>query len=490
MKKLLFLNFAALCILIASCSKDSGFMPGSDPGLAYGKGNHINCPVVIYKPAADGDDTDEFLAIINGALPGTVIKLEEGVYHLGYMEVTDFHGSIVGAGVDRTIIYPVTPLTYEVQFSENIVPCWMRFTSGDFCISQMTFNTDVIGPIHDYSVESILGEDLFSIFVLADYNDKHRFDEPYQKVTFKNVNLIGGTDDGINGYLTNNNTLIGIWCGSDFWWPIGSLDYPLTRGEFTITDCYFHNFLDAVEGFGLGEYGMMKISRCRLDYCLWPLYFTANHGSKIYISDNTFSRSLDSDVIIEDIDFGVLTNTYINPQKRSQFTLTGNIFNVKSPVSSVIMWDTYVATSPEKVPPMIISLKGNIFNLTEGSTGVSAINSQDAVIQNNKFRGSCNTGILIDGISTDRYGKPLPLEVNANNVLVLGNNFTGLNATNADIVLGDNSSNCTVVGNGKESVIDDGTNNKIVGMKKKPGSHHIGPSIRDNFRMWHGMRNH
>ena len=79
----------------------------------------------------------------------------------------------------------------------------------------------------------------------------------------------------------------------------------------------------------------------------------------------------------------------------------------------------------------------------------------------------------------------LPLEVNANNVLVLGNNFTGLNATDADIVLGDNSSNCTVVGNGKESIINTGTNNKIVGMKKKPGGAHIGPTIRDNFHMWH-----
>jgi len=77
----------------------------------------------------------------------------------------------------------------------------------------------------------------------------------------------------------------------------------------------------------------------------------------------------------------------------------------------------------------------------------------------------------------------------AKNVLILGNNFTGLNAM-TDIVLGDNSSNCTVVGSGKESVINTGTNNKIVGMKMKYGGNHIGPAIRDNFRMWHGMRHH
>ena len=489
MKKLISLMCGAVCILIASCSKDSGFGPGSDPAFALSKGHPVFGPVINYSPAADGDDTDELLAILNTVEPGTVIKLVEGEYHVGYMEITDFIGSIVGAGVDKTIIYPLTPLIYEVQFSENIVPCWLRFTSGDIFISQMTFNTDAIGPIHDYSDESTMGEDLFSIFVLADYNEKHRFDEPYQKVTFKKVNLIGGTDEGINGNMTNNNTIIGIWCGSDFWWPIDGLDYPLTRGEYTITDCYFYNFLDAAEGFGLSEYASMKVSNSRFDNCLWPLYFTANHGSRIYISNNTFSKSTDSDVIIEDLDWGILSNTYINPDVRSHYTLTGNVFNVESPAASLILWDNYAATSPEEVPPMKITIKGNTFNLVDGSSGIWAINSQDANILNNRFKGSCVNGIMIDGIQTDRYGTPLPLEAKAKNVLVLGNNFAGLNAV-TDIVLGENSMNCTVVGNGKESVIDNGTNNKIAGMKKKPGGHHIGPTIRDNFRKWHGMRHH
>ena len=146
------------------------------------------------------------------------------------MEIVDFIGSIAGAGVDKTIVYPTTPLIYEIQFTENIVPCWLRLTGGDVCISQMTFNTNVDGPIHDYSEEPFLGEDLFSIFVCADYNDTYRPVSPYQKCAFKNVNFIGGKDGASNGYLTENNTIIGIWIGSDFWWPVEGLDYPLTKG--------------------------------------------------------------------------------------------------------------------------------------------------------------------------------------------------------------------------------------------------------------------
>lgn len=487
MKKLLFLCFTALCMLIASCSKDSGFMPGSDPALEYIKGYPAKGPVVVVPPTG-ADDTDELSQAINNADPGSVIKLLEGVYHLNYMEIIEFKGCIIGAGPGKTIIYPLTPLNYEMQFSENLVPCWLRFTGGSFIISDMTISTDVEGPIHDYSDETSMGEDLFAIMVLADYNDNHRPGEPFQKALIKNLNVIGGRDLGINGYMTDQNTILGIWCGSDFWWPVEGVDYPLTNGEFTITNCYFDNFLDGAEGFGLSEYAFMKVSNSGFDNCLWPLYFTANHGPRIDISNNTFSRSTDSDVIIEDLDWGILSNTYINPDVRSHYTLTGNVFNVESPAASLILWDNYLATSPEEVPPMKITVKGNTFNLVDGSSGIWAINSQDANILNNRFKGSCLNGIMIEGIQTDRYGNPLPLEAKAKNVLVLGNNFTGLNAI-TNIVLGEQSINCTIVGSGKESIIDDGTNNKIAGMIKKPDGH-IGPTIRDNLRMWRGIRHH
>ena len=135
---------------------------------------------------------------------------------------------------------------------------------------------------------------------------------------------------------------------------------------------------------------------------------------------------------------------------------------------------------------MLITIKGNQFNLSGSGSAVTAFNSQDAVIRNNRFLGTCGMGILIDGATKDLYGYDIPPGVYARNVLVLGNNFSGLKASTAAVVLGEKSMNCTVVGIGKEKVIDNGVNNKVTGMKKVPGGHHFGPTIRDNLRMWQG----
>jgi hypothetical protein len=100
--------------------------------------------------------------------------------------------------------------------------------------------------------------------------------------------------------------------------------------------------------------------------------------------------------------------------------------------------------------------------------------------------GTAGRGIYVDGAMV--YN-PWTYEESgvgvAKNVLIIGNNYSGLNTTVADIVLGEKSMNCTVVGNGNESVIDNGTDNNITSMKKRPGGHHTNPIISDKFRMMH-----
>ncbi|MBG0860710.1 MAG: hypothetical protein IQL11_14510 [Bacteroidales bacterium] len=491
MKKLLFLIIAAACI-IASCSKDDRFDTGLFPANALNKAIPSHVPVIVVPPDADGDgdDTDDLLTAIEGSEPGSVIKLLEGEYHLRYMEIIDFNVSIIGAGKDKTIIYPKTPLAEKIQLDANQIPCWLRVIGGEVCIAEMTFSTDVPEPIQDYPDEPSLGKDLPTIFAFADYTDKFRPDNSYLKIVVRNVNFIGGTDDAAGpGWMTDHNTLMGIWCGPDFFWPLEGIEYPLIKGEFTITGCHFDHFLDDIEGFGLGENAIMSVASSKFDNSWAPLYFTANYNSKINICNNVFSGStFFSDVIIEDIDFGILSNSNIQPVKRCQYILTGNVFHDMYPISSVLLWDTWVAIDPAERLPMLPILKGNIFNLTGGSTGITVYNSQDAVISNNRFTGSCTAGIMIDGVTTDRYGTPLPNEVFAKNALVLGNNFSGLEPSTAAIVLGEKSMNCTVVGTGKEKVIDNGVNNKITGIRKVPGDFHFGPTLRDNSGMWRGMR--
>jgi hypothetical protein len=494
MKKFIPFFIAALCI-IASCSKDSWLDPGSglSPGLC--KGYPAWAQVIVVPPDQDGDedDTDDLLAAFAAAKPGSVIKLLEGVYHVGYMEISDFNGSLIGAGKNKTTIYPETPIDNQSHLDRNILPTWWRFIGGNILISNLTFNTTVPEPIQNYNHEPWLGKDLFAMLIFNDYNVNSIADNTYQKVLIKDVDFIGGYDDaggdpGSYQWMTDHNVIEGIWVGFDYGFPLAGVRYPLTKGEYHVENCYFEHIMDGVEGFGLGEKAAMSVSSCRFYNCWIQAYFTANFNSRVSLTNNIFSGSTASDIFIEDTDWGLVYGyAVIEPIKRTQYTITGNIFNVTPSSSSVILWDDWVAQNCDDILPMMFRLNGNVFNLTEGSTGITAFNSQDAVINNNRFKGSCTTGILINGIVTDRFGTPLlnPDKAYANNALLLGNNFSGLESAQADIVLGERSKNCTVIGNGKESVVDNGTNNKIVGMKKIPCDQHIGPTIRDNFRMWH-----
>jgi hypothetical protein len=500
MKKFIPFFIAALCI-IASCSKDSGFGPGSglSPGLCKGYPAWVQVIVVPPDQDGDGDDTDDLLAAFAAAKPGSVIKLLEGVYHVGYMEISDFNGSLIGAGKDKTILYPKTPLDAKSQLVDrNLFHCWWRVIGGNILISNLTFNTTVPEPIQNYNEDTYYGKDLFAMIIFNDYNVNSPVDNTYQKVLIKDVNFIGGYDDayaapGSFQFGTDHNTIEGIWVGLDYNLPLESVRYTLTKGEYKAENCYFEHILDGVEGFGLGKKAAMSVSSCRFNNCWIQAYFTANFNSRVSLTNNIFSGSTVSDVFIEDTDWGVVYGyAIIEPVKRTQYTLTGNIFNATPSTLSVVFWDDWVAQNQDDILPMQLKVYGNIFNLTEGSTGITAINSQDAIINNNRFKGICLTGIMVDGIPADRFGTPLqnPDKAYADNALLLGNNFSGLESTQADIVLGERSKNCTVVGSGKDEIINNGTGNKVIGLKPVHKGYHFGPTIRDNFMMWHRFGHH
>lgn len=493
MKKSLIFCAGALCILIASCSKDSAYDPEMDSSLSLDKARHLQAPVIVLPPSGDGDDTDEMLAAIASAEPGTVIQLLEGEYFTGIMEIYDFHGSLIGAGEGKTIITLKAPISINSQSAKNQVSSWWRLIDGDIVISGMTFRTPDGFPTED--VDPFTGRDIYSMFMINNYNDTyyHPYDS-HQNVSFINTGFIGGTNTDMSQdayWVTDHNIWLAIWIGVDYMWPAEGVDYPLTAGCYKIRGCSFEHFLDAVEGFSLGEEATIEVSGCKMNTCMTPLYFTANFNSSILIANNQFMNSTVTDITLEDADWGFLMNTTIEPIRRCQYNVYGNHFNDMPGVSSIVCNDYSVILYPEARLPMMINVKGNTFNMGGGGTAIAANNSQDAQIRNNRFIGNADRGVYLDGMMVyDVWtGEPVGMGT-AENGLILGNNFTGLNTTEAHIVMGESSLNCTVVGNGKDNVIDLGTDNKIVGMNKMSGGNHAGPAIRDNFRMMPKMRGH
>ena len=498
MKKLIFLMFGALCLLIASCSKDSGFYPGLDSSLALSRGYPAHGPVVVVPPNKDGDDdgdTDDLMNAINSAEPGTIIKLTEGTYKVGFLEILGFKGQIAGAGRDKTLISPdgqieVIPQQAQPPAGLNLLPTWWRIIGGDVTISDLTFKTGDGVLISD--LDEAYGKTLASLIVVNNYYEYFEKDDPQpMNFTIKNVNMVCGKIEPVeDSYLgAGYNVLMPLWMGMPYWWPpVEGID--LTKGSYNVINCYFENGFDGFEFFSLGEEATGTADRIVTNGCGYGIYCTANFNSRISITNSTFRNSVWYDVFIEDNDWGLVGGDIA--YKRCQYLLAGNTFNVSPGIQSVVFQDGRNIMYPDfNSEPTLAMIKNNVFNLKEGSSGISLLNNSDGQVRNNRFTGSGNTGVYVDG--ADIYNIWVnPPEFIAKGIskdaLILGNNFTGLTPATADIVLGENSMNCTVVGNGKESIVDNGTGNKIVGMKKHTGGYHAGPTIRDNFRMWHGMR--
>ena len=498
MKKILLLFFAALCIIIASCSKDSGFGPGSDSSVAMSKGYPAHGPVIVVPPNKDGendDDTDDLLAAINSAEPGTIIKLTEGEYHVGYMEILGFNGTLMGAGRNKTIINVAGLIDQFGQYYDyNLMPCWLRIIGGDVVISDLAFKTGdgvlvkepfTIPGLYDYE------STLISLVVVNNYSDQYGKGDPQpMDFTIKNVDFLCGTlDPDLSYYGAGYNVLMAIWVGFPYWDPPAD-GYVLTKGNYNVKNCYFETTYQGFEALGLGEEAVCNVNQTKTNDVLFGMFCSGNFGPKINFTDNTFVNSKWFDLFIDDNDWGlVMGDEYYN---RSEYFVSGNKFYSLPGVSSLIFQDTRQLMFTDYFHnPTLAVIKNNYFSLSEGCTGISLFSNTDGQIRNNRLTGKADAGIRIDGLTWFLYENPPAIYPGglSKNALILGNNFTGLEAT-YDIWFGPNSMDCTVVGNGKDSVLDEGTGNKIVGMKMKSGGGHVGPTIRDNFQMWQSGRHH
>lgn len=482
MKKQLFFWFIAVVCILASCSKDDL----SDPSMVTEKAGHVKGPVTYLNPSG-GDDTQAFVDAFAAATPGSVIQLAPGVFHVSYIEVFGFKGSLIGSGKDNTFISLYGLIDQVSQIDLNLLPAWVKFIGGDVTLSDFSFKTGD-GPLIEDS-DPFYKEVLISLLLVNNYNPEYYPDDPQpMNFTMKDVNFLCGYLDPELSYMGQPyNVLMPIWLGTDVYWPLE--DIPLTSGRYNINNCHVDNAYQGFEAFSLGEEALLTIDHCSTDNCLYGAYFTANYNSRIYISNNIFKDTKGVGLQIEDNDWGLVG--YVVSFRSCEYVVTGNVFSPMPESPSLILKDSRGVIYPDRYLPVLALVKNNLFKLTEGSTGISCLNNQNAVVKNNRFTGSGISGVYVDGAPVYDVWTGAELgSGESKNVLILGNNFNGLTATEAGIVLGELSSDCTVVGNGKNDVIDLGTNNKIVGMKMVPGGNHAGPTIRDNFRMMPGPGHH
>ncbi|MBN1791195.1 MAG: hypothetical protein JW830_11900 [Bacteroidales bacterium] len=459
MKKLYLLS-SLLLLILCTCSKDEI----TDPlltGDALLKASHGR---VFTVDPSGGDDTDNLIAAFEDAKaagPGSIVLLAEGEFTIGFIEIHEFNGHFKGSGKSETIITNLEELPCGEAYDNNVLASLMKFIGGRVTIADMTFRIKDGRPCaFSESNETNMG-DLFSILIVADYTDNYVPSNRTMKAVIENVDFIGGMDDGYGLWGTTHNTGIGVWCGPDFWWPLW--DEPFGNGEYFVSGCNFDYFLDGVEGFGLGHHAIMKICNNTFRDCFYQLYFTANSGLKAFLMNNYFRDAWATDITLEDTWTDLVFPTVI-PDYRTEFFVSGNVFDSPGGVTSLYIHDAMRIQTLNDDFAIQFNVKNNIFNTSEAGTAIVSSNNLFTRIWNNRFNGAGVAGVSVDGDATTG--------IYAKNVDLIGNNFFRADYTQADVYLGPFTQNCKVVGVASDNVIDEGLNNKVIGVKAhKNGLH-------------------
>ena len=466
MKKLIYLLISVMMLLLYTCSKEEGFIP--DPAgdaelkCAYGA-------VITVYPVNTGDDTQALIDAFAWAKSkgrGSTVLLAPGEFTIGFVEVRDFNGYFKGSGKSTTKILNKQELPCDEAYEANVLPALMKFIGGRVTVSDLTIQIRDDRPCRWSEINELYMGDLFSVMIFADYTDNYVPANRTIQAMVKNVDLIGGKDDGYGLFGTEHNTGIGIWCGPDFLWSLWN--EPFGDGEFTLTGCNFTYFIDGVEGFGLGHDAVMRVSRNAFRDCVMQLYFTANSGARVIIADNFFEDGVWTDISIEDV-WTDLVFPAVIPGYRTEFQVSGNVFDSPEGVISLYLHDAMRVQTLNDDFSMLFKVTKNVFKTRDFGTAISSENNMDATIWNNTFKGTGTYGILVNG--NEDAG------VYANRINILNNNFRMASYTDATVYLGPYTSNCKVVGVATDKVIDEGNNNLIIGAKAhKNGPHYQGLS--------------
>ncbi len=486
-----FLFIAAFMSLIIGCSeKETGIggLAESDLNIASLNLKAASGSAIFVVNPSGGDDTPAVLEAFDNAKaagPGSVVQLEEGTYHLNFLEVREFNGKFNGAGRGKTIITTVPDLDVNTLIDLKLNTILIRFVGGDVCMSNMTVTTPY-GPLSTGKESYIDGLVGFSArtYQYTSMND-------YIKAVVDNVGFKGHWENTLHGlkaeFGTRANARIpGGWplsymeisvnnCSFDGFYSFGALFQHFNGGKIVAGTKNRGNIFDnnSVSGnvpFETGGGGSLGI---------W-----SNVNVEMSVEGNTFT-------VPEGVRWGIEIFSSPVPARLAQVTQTKvtvcniekNVFNITGGAGGVSVNDRRRFFFPEELP-MIVQVKNNMFNLSnETFSAISSCNMKGMVIRNNKFEGNGQYGVRIIGPIVASSGQsPLPPNENG---LMLGNNYSNSTFSVASVLLDERTNNWTIVGgNLGESLIDmtNGAGNHLItGMNVNTSDVPLGQTITDNL---------
>lgn len=478
LKKILFLTTAV--VLLFSCSKTDNDEPFSAIGLKAKKVTH---EVFVVNPGGI-DDTPALCQAFEDAKaagPGSVVQLIEGEYHVGYMEIYDFYGSLMGAGKDKTIITVLPGMDLDALFAQHLIHSMVKFVGGDVHLSHFTMQTppgllSVGGPGwgHIYSLIN------FSSFnsVYESGNENRSINAVIDNVCFKGQRVEEG---GYPGYVEGffYNSVMGVRAGFDYFSPYVAPDPLLPREKINlkITNSDFDTFC-----YGLGIEGI-KNSKI--------IVGEVNRGNYFINCDQQGGiwEFRDMEILVEGNIFNVYKNGFdqdnypwyacFRYEPSTKATISNchhNMFNLMHAEYGLWFTDVCRITEPEGVP-VAYNIKNNLFEMHDAyDWGIRSRLTKGMVIRNNRFCGTGGMAISVESPYFEYYG------VYNEEGLILGNNFSTAQFDMCAVWLRPDTRNWTVVGgNIKDQVWNDGVGNIITGVNVSSSDKPLGRSIKDKL---------
>jgi hypothetical protein len=446
-KGLIFTIFGCLAFLMMACSEFE--MTDNDLDNAQLKKAHA-APVFIVEPGG-GDDTPAIMQAFmdaKAAGAGSVVQLVEGEYHLGFIEIRDFHGSFCGAGKDKTIITVMDNLDAMALIVQGQYPQLMKFVGGDVHISGFTLQTP------EGAISNMAAGHIQCLMNFSAYNAIYELGNESRSINavVNNVSFGGQFFEGGMGfYKYAYNCLFAVRAGYDC---IGMSDLPREHINFKITNSDFNTFcyglvLEAMKNSEVivgGKNNGNEFNNCEQGGGVWE-----SRAMKILVEGNTFN--------VPELCWGFDVNDYpyypgvlkVEPETETTIcNVNNNVFNLNTADYGLYFRNQRHFVYPGE-KPMAIQVKNNLFNMTDWYPW--AIYSQvtkGMVIRNNKLSGTAWDGIVLDLYSAEG--------------LILGNNFSAAEFYRSSVFLMGTTQGWTVVGgNVGDNVLDMGTDNIITG---------------------------
>jgi len=464
--QLLFVLFACTCLM--ACSNYE--LPDNE--LESSELKNASIGVVITVVPSGGDDTealDQAFAEAKAAGPGSIVQLCEGEFHLGFIEIRDFHGTLKGAGKGKTIITAMNNLDLGTKISLGIYPVLMKFVGGDVTICHFTIRTppgkvSVGGPGYGH-ISALVGFSASSA-IYEPLNENRSVNVVVDNVCFRGQKL----DEGGIGYVFGYNLYFALMVCPDYLGgpantiPRQKSDVTVTNSEFD-TSCY-GIVIQSIKNSRvvIGEKNLGNIFS-NLDQAggVWE-----GRNNKVVLEGNIihippYSYGFD----LDDYPYYPYLKDEA-PEQPMFFDIGNNVFNLDHSEYALLLRNRRTYTNPGDIP-VVFQISNNQFNMTDGyEWAIASLFTHRMVIRNNKFTGHGDLALYLAN-----YSK---------NGLVLGNNFSRAIFETAGAYLAPNTQNWTFVGgNFTDKVIDLGVNNVFTGINVSTADEPLGRSISEKI---------